>query len=207
MPKFPHAPPAARLAALGPERVTLPAGTELWRIYFRGGAHPVRWGTFRAYGPTNSRFDHHLEPSSVQDRKIVYLAAHGPTCVAEAFQHTRLIDRRARTPWLVRFALGRAVTLLDLTGAWPTRAGASMAINSGPRPRARGWSRAIYAAFPDIEGLLYGSSMHANRPAVALYGRAEDAVPKTPLFNRPLADPALLRPLRNAAADLGYGLL
>ena len=35
----------------------------------------------------------------------------------------------------------------------------------------------------------------------------EDAPERLPWFRGPLADPALLRPLRNAAVDLGYGLL
>ena len=48
--------------------------------------------------------------------------------------------------------------------------------------------------------------MHANQPAVALYERAHRALNRQPFFHRALADPALLTPLRNAAAVLGYGL-
>ena len=118
-----------------------------------------------------------------------------------------MIDRSARAPWLAGFELRRQITLLDLTGTWPTRAGASMAISSGPRPRAQRWSRVIYEAYPDVEGLLYPSSMHANRPAVALYERAGGALPHTPVFHRPLDDPALLPVLARVARDLGYGLV
>jgi hypothetical protein len=100
----------------------------------------------------------------------------------------------------------RALVLLDLTGTWPTAAGASMAINSGPRPRARRWSQAIYAAYPSVEGLLYCSSMHANQPAAALFERAQSAIPPAPAFHRALADPGLLLRLDAAATLLGYQL-
>ena len=82
-----------------------------------------------------------------------------------------------------------------------------MNINSGPRPRAQRWSRHIYDAFPDIDGLYYPSSMHGNQPSVALYERAKNAMPVAPSFNRLLSDPALLNVIRAAAHNIGYGLL
>ncbi len=94
--------------------------------------------------------------------------------------------------------------LLDLTGSWPTRAGASMAINSGPRPRARRWSQAIYAAYPAVEGLYYASSLDANRPAVMLYERAASALPRRPAFHRALADPTLTAAIVRAARRFNY---
>ena len=100
--------------------------------------------------------------------------------------------------------LVRAVSLLDLTGSWPTRAGASMAINSGPRPRARRWSQAIYAAYPAVEGLYYASSLDANRPAVVLYERAASALPRRPTFHRALADPTLAAAIVRAARRFNY---
>ena len=51
---------------------------------------------------------------------------------------TRVIDRTAHDPWLVAFELLQPLNLLDLTGVWPTRAGASMALNTGPGPRRPG---------------------------------------------------------------------
>ncbi len=208
MPKFPQPPAIGELARIAPDLVTLPAGTELWRVYFRGGARAAAWHTWRTYGPVRgSRFDHHLPPPRAQERGILYAAARGPTCVAEVFQQTRLIDRTTRDPWLAGFATAADLLLLDLTGLWPTRAGASMAIGSGPRPRAQHWSRAIYAAYPRVHGLLYCSSMHGNAPAVALYERARPALPTTPFFHQPLAAPALLLPLQHAALALGYGLV
>jgi hypothetical protein len=195
------------LAGVTPEWISLRRGTALWRLYFRGGRHPTFWNTFRTYGPTSSRFDHHLSPPRLQDRGVLYAAVHGPTSLAEVFQETRIIDRTARDPWLVGFVLQRSVRLLDLSGSWPTRAGASMAINSGPRPRARRWSQAIYEAYPPGQGLLYPSSMHGNRPAVVLYERGLSSLAPAPVFHRPLRDPSLLSALKEVARDLGYGLV
>jgi hypothetical protein len=123
------------------------------------------------------------------------------------FQDTRVIDRQARRPWLVAYALTAELTLLDLTGTYPTRAGASMLIGCGSRPRARAWSRAFHAAYPQVQGLYYGSCLHANRPSLALYERARGAVPASPLLHRALSDAAVKLTLRNAAALLGYMLI
>jgi hypothetical protein len=205
--KLPEPPPATQLATIPAVERALPVGTRCWRIYFQGGAHPGSWDALRGYGPTGARFDHHLPPARVQDRRVLYAAEQAATCLAEVFQDTRTIDRRRNDPWLVGFALIRPVTLLDLTGAWPTRAGASMAINSGPRPRARRWSQAIYEAYPTVEGLYYASSMNANQPALALYERAVDALPRRPLFHRALADAALTGAIARAAQRFNYAVV
>lgn len=206
MAKLPEAPPPAELVArTGPAVKSLPAGSLIWRVYFRGGPHPASWNQFRSYGPVPSgRFDHHDPPPHHQERAILYAAIHGPTCLAEVFQESRVIDRHHNDPWLAAFATERALDLLDLSGTWPTRAGASMAINSGPRPRAQRWSRAIYDAYPEIDGIYYPSSMSGNQPAVALFERALGAIPKQPRLNRALAEPPLLIPITNAAAQFGY---
>jgi hypothetical protein len=145
------------------------------------------------------RFDHHSPPPRLQARAVMYGAVLAPTCFAEVFQHTRTIERSRSQPWLVGFRLTRDVRLLDLTGNWPTRAGASMALATGRRDRARRWSLRIYEDYPAIEGLWYGSSMGANRPAVVLYERALTALPSRPALHRAIADPAL-DPLVAAAA-------
>lgn len=82
-----------------------------------------------------------------------------------------------------------------------------MAISSGRRDRARQWSCAIHAAYPNVEGLFYGSSMHANRPTVAFYERARTALPSAPILDRALDDAALLRRFGAAATRLGYGIV
>ena len=208
MPKFPEPPASERLAAVAPIYRTLPAGTELWRIYFRRTRHPSTWDTFRHFGPVGVRFDHHLAPARTQERGISYLAWGDQafrTCVAEVFQRTRRIDPFAGEPWLVAFVTSAPLSLLDLTSIWVTRAGASAAIASGPHGRARRWSQAIYAAYPAADGLCYTGCM-GNAPALALYERARRAVPPAPSFHLPLSSPDLLDALRWLRDDLGYRL-
>jgi len=202
--KLPAPPAAEQLRETAPELVVLPRGSLLWRIYFRGGRHPSGWRSFRSFGPAKPRFDHHLPPPREQDRAIYYAATEWATCVAEVFQGQRRIEVLTDLPWLVGFRLAGDLRLLDLTGRWPTRAGASMAIHTGPRPRARAWSRAIYEAFPGVQGLLYCSSMDGNRHTVALYERARKAMPARPELHRALSDPDLLPFLGDAARAFGY---
>ena len=213
MPKFPDPPGVDAVSRVDPAVRTLAKGVSLARVYFTGGDHPTRWNEFRHYGPTNARFDHHGldargEPGT-QDRSILYCAAAADTCFAEVFKETRRINRTRRAPWLAVFALARDVQLLDLTGPYPTRVGASMAINTGHRGRARAWARTFYDAYPMLQGLYYPSSMNGNEPALALNDRAERSgcVPEYPDFNRALADDVLLDVLKHIAHQLGYGLL
>lgn len=205
MTTFPAPPSPEALAKVGMSTHILPAGTELWRVYFRGGPHPTLWNTFRAFGPVaTARFDHHDPPQREQERAILYAGATGPICLAEVFQASRVIDRSANAPWLVGFHLAVGLRLLDLTGLWPTHAGGSQEINSGDRTRAQQWSRAIYAAYPTIDGLWYRSKMYGSMPAVALYERAQRALPSRPSFHAALVSPTLFDVIDNAAARIGY---
>jgi hypothetical protein len=99
------------------------------------------------------------------------------------------------------------LTLLDLTGDFATRMGASMAIHSGSRGRARGWARDLYEAYPDVHGILYAAS-HGGKPAIAMNERALRTrfSPEHPLFHRALSDDVMLDPLKHAARELGYAL-
>jgi hypothetical protein len=54
LPKFPQPPAVETLRQIQPEPRRLPAGTHLWRVYFRGGATPGRWDLFRDFGPTSA---------------------------------------------------------------------------------------------------------------------------------------------------------
>ncbi len=161
--------------------------------------------------PTTSRFDHQIPDGQVrgqvQNRGIMYLATGSeaiPTCLAEVFQATRLIDRNARDPVLAGFALATDLTLLDLTGPFATAIGASMAIHAGPRPRARRWARQLYEAYPEIDGLLYCASMYGNAPAVALFERGARAIPKRPVFHRELRDAVMANILTETGRVIGY---
>jgi hypothetical protein len=208
LPKLPPPPLLHELREIPPHLKALSAGTQLWRIYYRGGEYPVEWNEFRDYGPLGGRFDHHTRPPRQQRRKILYAATKAPICVAEVFQGTRTIDRRGRSPWLVGFELRADLELLDLTGLWPIYAGASMAIGSSDfRSRTQHWSRQAYSAYPDIGGLWYASSMYGNEPAAALYERAHSSLPASPFFHQPLTHPRLLVPLQQEAKKLNYDLL
>jgi len=200
--KFPWPPPVDDLRRIRPERHTLRSGSLLARVYARGGRHPSRWNDFRYAGPiASARFDHHVPG---EKRGVLYGAASMATCLAEVFQGTRVIDRVADDRCLTAFRTRRAVRLLDLTGDWPTRAGASQAIASGPRNRGQAWARAIYDAYPTLEGVWYPSSMHGGHPAVVLFERAADALPSDPVLDVPLTHPGLLPDLTRAANALGY---
>jgi hypothetical protein len=183
----------------------LPRGALLWRIYFRGGAHPGAWNAFRTFGPVErSRFDHHLPPASEQERAILYASDSGPACFAEVFQSNRIVDRVGWQPTLVAFTLRQPLRLLDLTGPWATAVGASMALSSGTHPRAQGWSRAFYEAFPEAQGLWYPSSMFGGQHALALYERARPALAELPLVHRSLDDAVLDDLILATAQQIGY---
>jgi len=187
---------------------TLAPGTVCWRVYRAGGPHPAVWNEFRMHGPTaTGRFDHQSPPAHDDpDRSILYVALDVVGALAEAFQGSRLIDRRRQAPWLVGFELEAPVEVLDLTRLWPTRAGASQAIATGRRVTAQAWSRVIYRSYPAVAGLLYRSSMAGGSLNVALYERARARLATAPTIHVPLSHPGLSLPLARAAARLGYGL-
>jgi hypothetical protein len=113
-----------------------------------------------------------------------------------------------QAPWLVIFETVRPLVLIDLSGAFATGMGASMAIHSGHRGRARGWARHLYDAFEQAQGIRYASSMHSGAPAFALNERAliHNPFPAHPLFHRALADDLMVDLLKQAARTLGYAL-
>jgi hypothetical protein len=209
MVKLPKSPGIRRMREAGPEEVILEEGTLLFRVYFQGGDHPGSWDEFRSFGPlVSARFDHHPSPQRDHpDLGILYGAREVKTCVAEVFQQTRNINLRRRNPWLVGFELAHDVRLLDLLGNWPTRMGSSTQISSGRHSVVRGWSRDIYAAYPELHGVIYGSSMNAYREAVALYERGASALPTRPVLHEPLSHPGLRADLERFKDDLGFGLI
>jgi hypothetical protein len=210
MSKFPEPPGVAALHDVTPQILVLSADTKLARIYCATGPNPSHWNQFRSFGPTAARWDHHLPNAHgagvEQERAVYYCAPDVDTCAAEVFQSTRRIDRTRNAPGLVVFALREAVTLLDLRGTFATKMGASTAIHSGPRSRARTWARELYDAYPDLQGLYYGSSMNGHAPAVALNERAQRAMPEQPQFHRALNDDMLVEVLQQIALRLSYGL-
>lgn len=204
---FGRPPSVAHLQAIGPQLRVIPAGSLVWRI-FAGGMHPTGWDTFRTWGPTASRFDHHTLPKRVQDRGIMYVAEHGATCFAEYFQATRVIDRVLDAPHLVGFETTVDLPLLDLSRNWATLAGGSQEIATGRKSLSRQWSQRIYAAFPSVYGIYYPSKMLGGTHSVALYERALAAVPATCAFLQPLtvSKPSMLRMLADAGEQTGYDI-
>ena len=212
MAKLPRRPDLDRLRAAEPSLTTVASGQLLHRIYERGGDHPTRWSAFRHYGPL-SRFDHHSADEhgspSFQKRGILYAATDVATAVAEFFQRNRRrVNRTRRQPWLVSFPLAEDVRLLDLTGSFCLRAGASAKLVSGPFTHAQNWSRGFYDAYPQVHGLYYLSSL-TNRPTVVLYERAVEASPiaSEARFHRALADPLMHRVLTGIVNEIGYCLI
>ena len=186
-----------------PHEITvLRAGQPVWRLYKRQ-PHATTWRTFRRQA-SSSRFDH--QDPTPGTKAILYAADEWATCIAEVFQDQRLIHITEDEPHLACFTFNQDLQLLDLTGSWPTRAGASMAINSGNRALARSWSRAIHGAFRNIQGLRYASAMNQNKVSYAFYERAQPALQATPRFDKPLDHPDIPDPM-SIARGLGYDLV
>ena len=178
-------------------------GTALWRVHPTAGPYVTPWDRLRYVGPTTSRFDPQPPPLRPSGRGVTYASLDVATVLAEAFQRTRVVDVHRRAPYLTGWQPARPLTLLDLTGTWPIRNGASHTLTTGPRAVCRAWARAIDEQWPDLDGLWTLSTM-TGRPTVALFTAAADAFPRRPAFSRPLSTPALQGALRQAAAEVGY---
>lgn len=195
-------------APIGSAVRTVGTETTLWRVHNTLGPHVLPWNRLRRYGPAGGRFDPQPPPpGDTSGRGVLYVAAERiDTAIAEVYQRTRRVDVTAAGPWLTGMRLTRSVRLLDLSGAWPTRAGASQALCSGPRPRAQAWACAIADAWPDLDGVWYPSSMLGGRYRAALWSPAEGALPDHPVLSVPLAHPALWGPLALVCEQIGYRL-
>lgn len=116
------------------------------------GDHVLAWNMFREHGP-HLRFDPHPPPARRHDGIGVWYGGSGPTpALAEAFQVDRTIDRFRGDPYLTGLRFTRQMRLLDFTadstGAWPTRAGGTFALSTGPHSITQRWARRITEAFP-----------------------------------------------------------
>ncbi|MCT2587033.1 RES family NAD+ phosphorylase [Actinophytocola gossypii] len=188
-------------------------GTRIVRVFNAGGRHQQRWNTFRTTGPLpHARFDPHPPgpDGTRQDSPahgVLYFGLSVRTSIAEVFQQTSVVDRVTRRPHLVVVRPRRALRLLDLTGLWPTRAGASQEISSGAKDVTQAWARAIRGAFGELDGLWYRSSMDSGDPAVCLWNPpAGDALPAQPEVLLPLDHPGLDLPLARVCDSLNYTL-
>lgn len=154
MAKLPAPPAADELRARAPvedDLLLMAAGTVVWRIQRTRGDDVVAADALRGWGLVAScRFDPQPLPPGPSEEGVRYAAAAVETALAETYQAGRLIDRHIGAPYLVALALARDLALLGTGGPWPTRAGASQALNSGRRDTAR--ARAVRGAFPDLAG-------------------------------------------------------
>jgi hypothetical protein len=212
MARLPQPPPPATLRSLlrSPEDVVaVHRATRLVRVFAAGGTHRQRWNSFRYSGPlAHARFDPHPVNGTATTNGVLYFGLSARTSIAEVYQSTSIVDRSTRRPHLVIFRPKRTLCLLDLAGLWPTRAGASQEISSGPKVVTQAWARAIRAAHPDLDGLWYRSSMDSGDPAVCLWDpQAATALPATPDVLLPLDHPGLDLPLARICDDLNYTLL
>ncbi|WP_016699981.1 RES family NAD+ phosphorylase [Actinoalloteichus spitiensis] len=216
MSRLPQPPEPATLRALlrrSEDIVAVHHATRLVRVFTSSGRHPQTWNGFRTTGPLpHARFDSHPLPPDgrpVDDagHGVLYFALSIRTCVAEVFQSSSVVDRRTRSPQLVVLRPSRTLKLLDVAGLWPTRAGASQAISSGPKEETQAWARAIRRAYDDLDGLWYRSSMDAGNPAVCLWDPpAGSAIPEHPDLLIPLDHPGLDLPLGRICHQLDYTL-
>lgn len=134
---------------------------------------------------------------------ILYTALDIATGLAEAYQLTRLIETRAGAPALTGWQPSRPLRLLDLSGTWLLRNGASTALLAAPRSTCRRWARAIHTNWPDIDGLHVPSTL-TGRPNVVLWNPAVNSLPTMPGFSRPLTHPLVWSIAQEAANEIGY---
>ncbi|WP_236796891.1 RES family NAD+ phosphorylase [Amycolatopsis sp. GM8] len=194
--------------------VAVHPATRLVRIFTSRGHHPQRWNSFRHTGPLpHGRFDpqrpgHGGSPVYDPGNGVVYFGLSVRTSVAEVFQTTSIVDRQTKGPHLVVVRPTRTLRLLDLSGLWPTRVGASQEISSGPKNITQVWAREIRETIDDIDGVWYRSSMDGGGPAVCLWDPpAGEALPAEPDVLLPLDHPGLDIPLGRVCEQLNYILL
>jgi RES domain len=196
---IPGPPPDPR-RRLNPVQRTLPAGTDLFRIYDPADPHWPRTALqFRYLGPL-ARFDHHRGTGTRERRGIWYAGLDLSCAVVEAFD-IGIVD--PGTKRLARVRTTRELLLLDLRGRAAMRAGTVAAISAADHSRSQPWSRFWWEhpdLFGELDGLYYASA-HNGRPAVALYERARDGLELPPGQEAPLTDPVVLAEVRRIALD------
>lgn len=210
---LPGPPTTAQVRALGirDEEYRLITPADLWwRIHRTQGDHVLGWSAFRTYGPV-LRFDPHPPPKGEHPSSGIWYAAASPLgALAEAFQGDRTIDRFRQLPYLTGLRFSRELRVLDVStssaGSWPTRAGGTYALSTGPHSVTQRWARRIVEAFPDLDGVHYDSRF-SGQGCIALFSAAADAMPARPVLSLPLTHPGLTTRIAGAAHRLGYLLI
>lgn len=189
--------------------VTRDTDTTFWRIHKTRGSYPTAWHDYRDHGPlTHCRWDPQPEPvKNHPGISVLYAGYDLATCAAEIYQAAHRIDTATFAPYASSWKPVRPLNLLDLTGLWPLRAGASHALNSAPRSTCRNWARAIHEASVardnELDGLEVMSTL-TGAPCAVLFGSSASALPRLPAFTRPLTDAAVFSILDAFAQRLGW---
>lgn len=186
--------------------VTFDSDQHLWRLVFTSAEYALPWNAPRTHGP-HARFDPHPLPIGEHPNESVWYAAEDPaTAMAECFQRDCRIDSRDADPFLYATRLGRSVRLLDLTAGstWVVRAGGHHGLSHEQHSVSQHWARAIRAADPHLDGLVYRSS-YGPLSSVVLFSPAADALASAVLdFERPLQHAELRDLVVSSAHALGY---
>jgi RES domain len=191
-------PPPDPRRRLNPVHITLPAGTDLYRIYDPASRYRPQALTFRVRGPF-ARMDHHEGTGADEPRGIWYGGLTLAGAIVEAFQSGVIEPGTSR---LVRARTTRELDLLELRRRAAMRAGTVNAIGSADHNLSQAWSRHFYddpdGVYGPIEGVHWASAVNGDR-VVALYERARDALEVPDGHDAPLDDPAVLAIVRRIA--------
>lgn len=177
----------------------------LWRIHRVRGANRMAWDGLREYGPLHQfRWEPH--PLPVQDHPgvgVSYTATDYETAFAEVFQERRAItltDHQVLSAW----SPSRPLELLDLTGKWALRHGASASLHGAPKNTCRNWAQGIHTAMGSRIDGLYVPSTLTGVPMVVLFSQAASACPPAPVLSRSLTHVAVEALALKAAASLKW---
>jgi RES domain-containing protein len=177
------------------------ATTSVVRIHSAAGRHPLRWDQPRESLDPIARFD----PHAAGPVGVWYAALRLETALAEAFQETCTV---AGGPALPSMCIARltATRLLDLGSRWATRATCGALITTAPHAQTQAWAAAIRASFPDLDGLVWPSSVDPAGQAIVLWTSPGGRPPlmKRPDLVRALADRAIARHIAAATQAIGY---
>ncbi len=176
----------------------------LWRIHRVTGPHALPWDGLRDHGPISEmRWDPHPPPRGKHPGiGVSYASADAATAFAEVFQARRAITRSG-DQGLAGWTPIRDLQLLDLTGDWALRNGASASLHAARKSTCRAWARAIHETWPDLDG-LYAPSTMTGRPMLVLFSGSASTFPRGPQLSRVLSDPALNTIVSLVARELGW---
>lgn len=206
-PKNPRTPPGP-LAVHDTDIFTYDTTAPLFRIHTIRGRHPMPWNGLREFGPLHQmRWDPHHPPLGMHPGVgVAYCATDPTTAFAEVFQSRRTIRTnpdQALSAWFP----SRDLRLLNLTGLWATKNGASASLHAAPRSTCRAWARSIHDQLSErIDGLSVPSTM-TLAPMTVLFSASASAFPAAPHLSVLLSHATGRSLASKAAHALGWPIL